>query len=535
MASLLLDDFSGGLNLRDSPNRISTGLGGKPAESPACFNWALTERGGIKRRNGHARIGTLPGTSGTAAYIFWSAALGVFVCARASGGTLKVFTSPTGATGTWTDRGTINSDTTAVAAFIDFPRAGAGAAGPAVVITTDKNGGATKGTWVLDSTFALAQATGGANIAGTAIALWQDRAIVAGYPTSDANGNPTRFFATVPKVIDFSGVGSWNNDVREKDANPLTGLGVVGGVLIVFKKDSTYRVNDSSSGSYTMIDTAVGAVNPRAIAALLGRLWVWAPGGIFECDSVGALQNVGDKLRPIYQSAVTDQASIIAGISEDHVMFAGVLGATAFSGANQIIDYAPTLRGAVLHTFANSSQDEPTSFANKDGVLYAALKDNDALFSMFTAAPGVDDVTGFTAGWRHPWLLPNGGGLARLQRLIVQGYLQTLRTQSITVKKDWDYTSTGDTYLLDGLLPTGNQEQMTVPIQALGHSPAFGLEFGIAGGSGAMSIRAIELVTTELQYPNPGWARTGAPNTPPGPRGGRGRPPPPPPLPPPAP
>jgi hypothetical protein len=256
-----LHDFSGGLNLLDSPNAIQSN------ETPDATNFTLDERGAIKWRGGSVSHGTLPGTSGKLAFLYFSPILGIYLCARESAGTLKLFS---GSPGAWTDRGTINSEVTAQAAFIDFP-----GNPPVVVITTSGNSGATKGTWTFNGAFTLTNVA--PTLSCSAIALWQDRAILAGYPTSDATGNPTRFFACAPKdptVWTLAG-GAWNQDVREKDAAPLTALGVVGGALIVFKQRSAYRVNDSATGAYIMIDPDHGCLGPLALAAAHGRLYAW--------------------------------------------------------------------------------------------------------------------------------------------------------------------------------------------------------------------------------------------------------------------
>lgn len=528
MASLVLDDFSGGLNLRDSPNQIAL------TESPNAYNWAITERGGLKRRNGHTNVVSLPGVAGTKAYIFYSAALDQWLCARETSGapnTLKLFSRPGNLSSVWTDRGTINSVVSAAAGFVDFP-----GATPKVVLCTNVNSGAVKGIFTWDGT-TLTDLAAGDLVCGDALSLWQNKVFVAGYPTSDANGNPTLL-----RWCDAGDPTTWTatnvQQFRELDAKPLTALGVAGGALVVFKKRSHYRVNDSSSGSFTTLDAAVGCVNARAVVPLRGRLFTWAADGIYECDGVGPADNVGDKLRPIYGDASTDTTTICGGVFEDHVIFAGTFGATSFAGVSgQIIDYSPSLRAAVLHTFASTSQNELTSFASKEAVLYAAIVDGDDLFSMFTATPGADDGSNFTAGWKTPWLLPNSGQLARLHRLRLQGLVATgfSGTMNVEVDKDWAAIGSGLSYdISTGLVAVGTEAQKAVDIQSLGHGYAFALAIAIGAGTGAASIRALQLIDQTLQWPNPGYphpphgVRTGRPTIK-GPGGG------PPYLPPPAP
>jgi len=489
MGSLLIDSFAGGLNLRDSPNQLG------PHESPSAYNFTLDELGTIKRRNGCANVVALPGVSGTKAYLFYSAALDQWLCARETSGapnTFKLFSRPGDLSGSWTDRGTINSVVSAVAAFVDFP-----GNPPKVVICTDVNSGATKGTWTWDGTTLTNVA---ATVAGSGIALFQDRAYVIGYPTSDANGNPTTMRWCDPKDP-----ATWTatnvQQFRSKDAQPLTGIGLAAGGLIVYKKRSTYRVNDAATGAYGELDLSAGCVNPRAVVALRGRLYSWGADGMYACDGVGALENVGDKLQPYYRDSTTDGATICGGAFNDHVVFAGTI-----QGIDRVIEYDPGNRWAVLHLI-RSAQDKLTSFSSKDGVLYAAAADGDDLLRMFTETAGLDDSVAQDGYWLTPWFLPNSGMLSRLHRARFQGLSTGVGMLTVTVFKDW-LTTGGDNFSLDALIAAGSEDQRTADIQALGHGSAFAFAFVVGTSAGGpIKIRALQLIDQSLQWPDPGYPR----------------------------
>jgi hypothetical protein len=489
-----LHDFSGGLNLLDSPNEL------KPNETPDATNFTLDERGAFKWRGGSLNLGSLPGTSGKPAFLYFSPLLGIYLCARESAGTLKLFS---GSPGTWTDRGTINSGVTAQAAFIDFP------GNPAkVVITTDVNSGATKGTWTWDGT----TLTNVAIIGGTALVLWQDRAVFAGYPTSDATGNPTRFWASAPKdPTDWTNAGgAWSQDVREKDAAPLTALGVVGGALLVFKQRSAYRINDSATGAYTTIDPDHGCLGPLALAPARGRLYVWGMKTICEFDGAGRGLSIADKLDPLFARTIgfgaygSPDSIPVASTWRGRVYFAYPSGA---GGNDRILEYDPEQQWFMRHQLAASGQNKISSFAlGAVGQLdlKAASQNGDMVFTLFTQTPGSDAGTSYASltNYRTPWLQLNGGGLARLRRARVQGLVGTGTTTTLDCKvyKDWDRSSS-DAYAIGADLRGGDasDDQEYVDLQALGHSQAFAFEFVPGTANGDVKIGGLVLTSEELE------------------------------------
>lgn len=494
MPSLVLDDFSGGLNLRDSPNEIAFN------ETPNASNWTLDERGALKWRNGCTNVVALPGVSGKKAYIFYSAALDLFLVARETAGAPNDFslhTRPGDLSGSWTDRGAISTDVTEACAFIDFP------GNPPKVVMAVGN----SGVWTYNAV-GPALVNDSTTVKGKAIALWQNKAWVAGATLSDANGNPSRlYYSALGDPTTWSATGQFI-DVREKDASGLTALGVAAGALIVFKKRSTYRVNDSTTGSFSTLDTAAGCVNPRAVVALHGRLYAWGADGLYECDGVGGMRNVGDKLRPVYFDSATDLATVCGGVFQDRVVFAGLFGFPSVGAVQCAVEYHPGRGWICRHTFQSSGK-AVSSFANKEATLYGAIADGDDLFSMFTTTPALDDGSLSTASWFTPWLLPNSGMLARLARLRVQGLIATGSSTDLNllVYKDWT-TAASETYSLNGLrAPSSSEQQLAVDLQSLGHASAFALEFRTNTGAAATAVRAVQMIDQSLQWPNPGYPK----------------------------
>lgn len=487
MGSLLIDDFSGGLNLRDSPNQVA------PNETSFANNWTLDERGSIVRRKGHTNVVALPGTNFTNADIFYSEALNLWLCARTSAGTYRLFSRPGDLSGSWTDRGQIASAVTARAVFADWP-----GATPYAIILTNVADATNGGLYTLDSTPTLTKRFA---TQGVAIAVWQNKVWFA---TTGAGFEVRIYFSPVGDPT------TWTSsiDLRDKDASPLTALGVAGGALVAFKKRSTYRINDSSNGAYSTIDTAAGCVNPRAVVGLEGRLYAWGVDALYECDGVGRLKNVADKLRPLFTGMpIVAQALVVGGVYQDRLLFGG----TTISpvSQNNLVEIDPRIGWGMEHAFASVSQNNLSSLASQTGTLYGAIIDGDNLFSMFTATAGADDGTVFQSQWLTPWMLPNSGMLARLSRLRVQGLIQSGSSAvlELSLRKGWD-SSTGDVFdITSALLGSSGLQQRATDLQSLGHSDAFAVLLTAKTATGAVQIRALQLIDQTLQWPNPGYPR----------------------------
>jgi hypothetical protein len=178
-----------------------------------------------------------------------------------------------------------------------------------------------------------------------------------------------------------------------------------------------------------------------------------------------------------------------------------------------------------MQAMASSTQDEFSSFTSKDGMLHAAVLEGDNLFSMFTgtaANMGKDAATGYTAAWVTPWLLPNSGMLAQLQRARVQGSNGNNLTLNIDLYKDLELLEPRCVRHL-GVASTRKRRASRRRYPSARPRDAFAFAFAGGGESGSgtdLSIRALHLITTELQWPSPGYPRPRATDSggpPPGP------------------
>jgi hypothetical protein len=493
--SLELLDFKGGLNTRDSPNELALN------ETPASTQWTLDSRGALKLRGGCVNRIALPGDTQTPAFIFYSQVFDIWLCARKSGANFVLFTRPGDLSGAWTSRGNlaVANPGSMEAAFVEFS-----GASPVIVITCAATGLSGGGTYTYAPTTLTSVS---ATIRGNAIALWKNRVWITGYPVSDANGNPTRLFATkVGDVTVFAAPDGLTVDIRDLDAEGLTGCGVTTGALWVFKNRSAYRVYDETDGSYSTVDPAAGCVGPRAVVPLRGKLFTWGQDGIYEWAGASPGKNIAGKVQPLFAYTLGNVdpptiAQICGGVIGDRLLYGYPV--SAFVTNSHLLELDPANGWVMQHQIANSAQDEVTSFAtwqgplvNEAGILFGAIKDGDDLFSMFDGSPGKDDATAYTGSYKTPWLQPSRGKRFRVQRALIEGLLEWNKTNTmqITARHDWSLGG-GETYDITTPIRGASAvfEQMQTDLRSLGQQRAIQFEIQAGNALGTAELRSIGL------------------------------------------
>jgi hypothetical protein len=492
MPTIRISDFSGGLNLRDSPIELA------PSETPDAINWRLDQRGAIRLRKGCSNVAALPGSTGEFAYIFPSTALGQWFCIRYDGSTsfTRIYKRPADLSGSWTSVSTLGITGTkyaSAATIVDWP----GATPLIAVAISDPAGTQTNlnGTWTYDGTTFTA---GPAGINGRMLALWQNRVWLA-RPVNEKN--KTRlYFTALGTAGDYNGGG--NVDLRDLDAEEITALGLSAGALQTFKHRSAYRVNDSSTASYSTVDSASGAKAPHAVVGQRGRLYTWGADSLYEWDGIGPGRRIGDKARPLFDDAALSGVipGLCGGPFEDGTLFAYP---SSGGGANdRLLEYDPQHGWLMKHQLAGSTKTQVSSLASKDGDTYAAIKNGDVIFKFNGATAGADDGVLFTNNYRTAWFEPYGGKLCRIQRAIVEGLLVNGGTNTLTMKvyKDGDL-STSDSYDITADLRASSSTDIvqTAVVNSLGHARSFAFEFVAGTASGDASVFALEFDWTPLE------------------------------------
>lgn len=500
MGSVVIPDFSGGLNTRDDPSKLALN------ETPDALNWTLDKGGIVRLRRGFTNVMTLPGDSGTPAYIFYSEALDLWLCARQNGANMGLWKRPGDYSGSWSlvsasiSSGALGTTSSTVVSFADWP-----GSTPYCMIAVPSRGVSAGCVMSYDGT-TLTQKVGSNQVIAAGIAVWQNRVWAIGYNLADANGNPARlFYSKLGDPLNWTVTGVATDagftDIRDKDAQLLTGVGVAGGSLVVFKEKSAYRVTDGIAASYAIIDSANGTRGPQGVVALRGRLYTWGADNLYEWDGVGAGKPIGDKARDTFATdpaIVAGVPNMAAGVIEDRLLFTFPFSAGATNLG--IMEVDPRRKWLMRHQLASSYV---SSFGRRKGLTLAAIPGRDAVHQVFGNEPGTDEGTAYGGWYSTPWIDVAGGRYGRLQRLHIEGLLEQSMSNSlvVTTYKDWDVTQR-DQFTLDSDLraTTFNERAKRSMIQALGHARSFRLYFSVANsGPGQMSLQRLELVIDPIE------------------------------------
>jgi hypothetical protein len=385
-----LSDYRGGLNTKDGP------FGLEPNEAQSLLNVVLSTRGVLSQREGKSRLDVLGGhPSGartdhmrpwynpTAKFLILSAAGSIY---SLSGNLITL--RQTGAGGSvWSfEQGTNVSN-------LDFLWAMNGVDAP---VRWDG----------LTGTFS-AWANTPPN--GTMLRLWKNRMCIAGQAA-----NPQRLF--------FSDIGNPESpaatygtnwiDIKstEDDRDPITWLEVVGDYLLVFKRNSVWRVHDSN----TFANTRLG--NPgcegRFQSAVVGnRCYFFSRAGIWSTTGSEAPAYESDKIENFLQDNLNYSALSrvrLCGFRHQKLYIAVPFGTTDQN--SRLLEFIPKLQdltdataptgGAwLVHDYACASlaNFRPLS----EDFIACGASDAEKLFRLFDGRN--DDGSAINAHWWSSW------------------------------------------------------------------------------------------------------------------------------------
>ena len=428
---LQLQDFSGGLNLNDSPLELSD------SETPDCMNVSTDERGGIAKRLGYRRTSSsaLPWTP--LSLFFWGAdpagaAWYVYGSSIASDG--KVYRSPNGSVWTLVHSYASPAGNYQVK-FADFN-------GKLVIL----NAGIGVSTW---------DGTTWVDVAGSAkgetLAVWQNKVFVADCGINPATAARIRWCAA-------SDITTWDAadyvDVWEKDTLKLTALYPTEAALYAFKEESAYRIYDSSTGAYSMTDAGAGAGGPHAITSAGGTLYVLNKQGVFESRG-GALQKISGSLDPLFNSLAEGPDWAVGPYQAVATFFRGRLFFSLNSAtfvdplkpqwSDVTLECQPGGTGWTMHSFGMGVAAVDANRQHLFGVVRAQGASTLPLYVHAIFAGGTDDALGDGSGgtpiscwWQTRPLELTSGWKVRLRQVIVQGR----GTWTLTTRVDGATTDT---------------------------------------------------------------------------------------------
>lgn len=389
-------DFAGGLNLRDAASELGEN------EFPAASNITIDERGYVSKRLGYEdRYGAQVGT-GLVSNIFYWTSKGFVV--QQIGTNLHVNNNASFKTFTTSDR----------CGMCEF--------GGTLFFTHPVDG-----AFVYDGTTVTAVPTAPK---GNACSAWQNKV------WSNDVVNPPRLWRS-----DVGSATSWTGtsfvDMREKDSSQIVALAGASGIdisgrpgLLVFKADSAYRVNDSSTGAYTTIDPSIGAASAISCVTAYGRTFALSTRGIYSTDGLSPMREDSLLLEPLFAKDKINQTLpglYAAGRYQDRLYFSlPAVGGTSNSIA---IEFHPNAKWMTLNTNAASAY----------GPIGVAV--TDLVFGSPTIAgriynhgkTGADAGVAITSSFQTRWAEPSGGRKSRIRQARVTGR----GTFSVDVVKDY--------------------------------------------------------------------------------------------------
>jgi hypothetical protein len=441
-----LSDFSGGVNIRDS----QTSLG--PNELSQGFNISLDERGGISSRLGHSKWNITPFAAGLIQYLFYwgPSAYGALGHSYVQiGASLYQNTSTT----------PIHTFTTAArCAMADF-------AGK-LCITHPVDGFF---TW--DTTTFTAVATGPK---GNSMAVWQNKLWV-----NDATGaNQSRvYFSEINDPTIWAGGGAGFNDIRENDNEQVVNVfgtasaDIVGRpTLLIFKKRSTYRIIDSTTGTFQTLDSRVGTGGPMSVVALQNKIYSLSQDGIYQTDGTTPPMAVSDQLRPLWNVNQINVANLdlaAAGAYGKHAYFSfPKVGATA---NNLMLDLDVTAGSFTFNSNAMSCYARHLA-PTVDVLLAGSPTVNGQLYQLLTS--GTDDGANIVSMAQTRFTELNSGMEAVLNRARING--RGSCTVSPIYNYDWTTSITRSIALASSSATVHGSFQ---DIYNLGRAYSFGFRF----------------------------------------------------------
>jgi hypothetical protein len=228
-------------------------------------------------------------------------------------------------------------------------------------------------------------------------------------------GDPSAvWFSDIVSTGETGGQGdpsSWpkTNVVRfdSSDGYPVTGIGVVGPYVLVFKKNKTWIIHDLNTGSNRRLADNIGCVSHRSIVeTAMGTFFLTDDQGVYLTDG-SHLHEMSYKVRPTILGITQTQRQNAAGeYFNNHYYLSFPSGGSATN--SRTLDYDVQLKSWWLHDLAANQwtiwepSGEPNLYAITPGVSKGVVR---------AFVPGVytdvgqpyTGVNGLSAYWFGAW------------------------------------------------------------------------------------------------------------------------------------
>lgn len=458
MPSLILEDFRGGADFVNSESQL-------PANrSPDPLNATVDQLGMLGKRGGCASL--ISGLAGSlCVYVFYSKTLDKYFVQN--GVTLKKYSNAF-----VFEANVFALPTADKIAMVDF-----NSTSGAKAVFVHKTGG------IYDSPDGVTWTSRNVTVKGTTIAVWQNKLWVGG----DTSNFPRVWWsnagtsATWTTATDFV-------DVREKDVTVITCLYEAAGALLVFKEDSTYRINNDQTGQFVMIDRAHGASEHESVASIEGLFGCANHQGFYTTDGNSALIRRSDPVAPLFTYAVGN-TNLVVNVLRDRFIVSTPADVMVMEW-DPSAGLDPQNRGGWwLHSPGGNRSIQ--SCAGQVGDKLVCLFDNNGsireVYSFGDRALGSDFAGVIPFRYVLPWQR-FGSDKVRIRRMIIEGRAPASGTSTIDAYLRRDYDATEDAVRSFSLVPTGSHILATAESHSLGVCRDFSIRFANSSSANLQKI-----------------------------------------------
>jgi hypothetical protein len=372
--------FTGGVNLADEPYNLGDG------EARDLLNVIATGRGGVRKRDGASLV-----ASTTDAGLH---SLGVLELASTSyvvgaGGSSVWSVSPSGVV---TSLAWPSSDTPW--SFVQAAKA-AGAQGPLYA----SNGTDVPFQW--SGTGAAAAWTGTGIPRAKFMRYKSNRVWAANMPSGYAPSGGTALDDPRSAVVwsDLGNPGSFPGAnvllLSPNDGEEITGMGMLGDYLLVFKRSKTWVIYDLDTGANRVLSESTGCISPRSIAEGKEGVYFLSNAREVVVTNGSTVQTLSDRVKPLLSQMLSGARATARGaylngryyLTLDTTQGPRTLDFDTHLGAWFIHDYTP------MAWVEWAPAGEPALYASRPGRLEQA----------FTPTVKLDGADIFQAYWRGPF------------------------------------------------------------------------------------------------------------------------------------
>jgi hypothetical protein len=389
---LKIRDFSGGLNVREAPPELA------PNESPDLWNVTLDERGGVAKRLGYVKVNLTPYGGGIVQNILYSGLLSDYLVQAGA----SIY---------------LGTNTTARKTFTTSARCG-------MCEFTGKVWAIHPVDGLFSSPDGITWTAIGTGPKGDSITSWQNRLV-----TNDFVNTTQINASTIGDGTDWTTAAGhgWTNQIREnpRDGSRILCLASASGVdiqgrpgLIICKRDSTYRMFDSSTGAYSTLDPSIGAASSISVTNLFGLTIILSRFGIFQTDGINPLKKMSSRVDPLFNpdTIAEDQLDLCAAGSYGNRCYFSVprRGQTA---NNLAFEFHPIEGWIVIGSNAASCY---TTYASQTQRLYTGSPTvTGQVYKQLTG--GADDGATIQSWFQTKWFEPTAGYFFRARKVHLLG------------------------------------------------------------------------------------------------------------------